>query len=159
MPVTLTRIHHTGFIVSSLDQSTLFYNRLLGIEPKLLGHVHNNSAFDAQTEAPGSDARIAFYEVGDSARELIEFVSPAVPKDQVSPHTPGSKHLAFQTDDLEKTYAAMQDDGYNSFLAPPVHFGASDGALAGGVFAYFRDPDGNLIELFEDPSKRDYLRN
>ena len=153
MSVMLNKIHHTGFIVSNLDDSLRFYNRLLGQEPKLMGRAQNNPGFDQQTETPGSDARIAFYEIGDCGLELIEFVSPAVPKDQVSLHTPGSKHLAFQTDDLEKTYAAMQADGYDAFIAPPVHFGSSDGTLDGIVFAYFRDPDGNVLELFEEPGK------
>jgi catechol 2,3-dioxygenase-like lactoylglutathione lyase family enzyme len=56
-------------------------------------------------------------------------------------------------DDCDAAYREMKADGHD-FLAPPCHFGNENPDLEGVVFAYFRDPDGNIVEIIEDPKQK-----
>ena len=156
MAVTLSTIHHVGLIVTDYDKSVAFYSKLLGMKPTMTAEVKGDPAFDAQTQTTGAHALVAFFEVENSSVEVIQFVQPAESIEQVSVHRPGSKHLCFAVDDAEATYRAMLEEGYN-FLAQPCHFGPAQGALNGIIFAYFLDPDGNVIEILEDPKKKSLL--
>ena len=156
MAVTLSTIHHVGLIVTDFDKSVAFYSKLLGMEPTITADVHDKPAFDAQTQTTDARALVAFFEVANSSVEVIQFVKPQESIEQVSVHRPGSKHLCFAVDDCEATYKDMLAEGYE-FLAAPCHFGPEQGALNGIVFSYFLDPDGNVIEILEDPKKKSLL--
>jgi catechol 2,3-dioxygenase-like lactoylglutathione lyase family enzyme len=155
MPFTLSRVHHVGLLVTDFEQSRAFYDKLLGMQPSINTTVQGSGEFDRQVEAQGARARVAFYNVDNTSVELIEFLTPKEPRDDRgdNPHVPGSKHLCFLVDDCDAAYARMKAEGYE-FLAPPCHFGDDQPDLKGVVFAYFRDPDGNVIEILEDPKQK-----
>ena len=158
MPFTVSRVHHVGLLVTDFDRAKAFYSRLLGKEPTIDTTVHDSAEFDRQVEAQGARARVAFYDVDNTSVELIEFVAPKGPRagDGDSPHRAGSKHLCFLVDDCDAAYRAMRADGY-TFLAPPCHFGGDQPDLKGVTFAYFRDPDGNVLEILEYPKQKGVL--
>ena len=56
---------------------------------------------------------------------------------------PGLSHIAFEVDDVGREFDRL--DGVLSFHAPPLVM------PSGGVFAYGRDPDGNVVELLQLP--------
>ena len=154
--MTLSRVHHVGLIVTDIEQSKAFYTKLLGMEPKIDTTVHDSTEFDRQVMADDhARARVAFYEVDNTSVELIEFKTPRDARDDRGdvPHVPGSKHLCFFVDDCDAAYTEMAADGYD-FIAPPCHFGEQQKGLEGVNFAYFRDPDGNVIEILEDPKQK-----
>jgi glyoxylase I family protein len=155
MPFTVARVHHVGLLVTDVERSKAFYTRLLGREPRVDTTVHDSAEFDRQVEAGGARARVAFYELDNTSVELIEFVAPREPRagDGDSLHRPGAKHLCFLVDDCDAAYAAMRAEGYD-FVAPPCHFGDDQPDLKGVTFAYFRDPDGNVLEILEDPKQK-----
>lgn len=157
MTVTLSRLHHVGLIVSDLDVAMAFYDELLGMTPTTRADIDRSEGFSRQIQAERGIARVAFYEVsGGVAVELIEIREPQAPKVQPQAYVPGSKHVCFLVDDVDATYEAMKEQGY-VFHGAPCHFEDETPALKGMKFAYFRDPDGNILEIIEDPAKKGLL--
>lgn len=157
MTVTLSRLHHVGIIVGDLDVAIAFYDKLLGMGPTQRGAITRSDGFSRQLQAEHGEARVAFYEVsGGVAVELIEVATPKEPKVQPQAYVPGSKHVCFLVDDVDRTYAQMTAEGY-VFHGEPCHFGEETPDLKGMKFAYFRDPDGNILEIIEDPKKKGIL--
>lgn len=113
-------------------------------------------AFDIATGelAPLAQPGEQFYELDNVAIELIEVTNPREPRaaDGDSAHVAGSKHPCFQVDDFDATYDAMVAESY-LFTAEPLRFGTGDPGMAGAVAAYFRDSDGNLLEIVMNPGK------
>ena len=70
MPMTLSRIHHVGILVTDFDRSLAFYTKLLGKEPKINTVVEGISEFDRQVEAQNAWARVAFFDVDNTSVEL-----------------------------------------------------------------------------------------
>jgi glyoxylase I family protein len=158
MPLTLSRLHHVGILVTDFDRSRAFYDKLFGMEPTISTTVGRSVEFDRQVGATGARARVAFYDVANTSVELIEFLEPREEPDRRGnvPHVPGSKHLCFLVEDCDAAYREMKAGGYD-FLAPPCHFGDENADLKGVIFAYFRDPDGNIVEILEDPKQKGVL--
>ena len=157
MPTTLSRLHHVGMIVSDLDVAMAFYDKLLGMEPTTRAEISRSEGFSRQIQAEHGAARVAFYEVsGGVAVELIEICEPQEAKVQPQAYVPGSKHVCFLVDDVDETYARMSEEGF-VFHGAPCHFGDETPDLDGMKFAYFRDPDGNILEIIEDPKKKGLL--
>lgn len=155
MPLALSRVHHFGVLVSDMDRSRAFYDRLLGMEPTTTTLIEDMPAFDRMVQADEAVARVTFYELDNTSVELIEFVRPREPRaaDGDSPHVAGSKHMCFLVDDCDAAYREMAAEGYE-FTAPPLHFGDRNPDLRNVTAAYFRDPDGNVIEILEDPQQK-----
>lgn len=158
MPLTLSRVHHVGILVTDFDRSLAFYTKLFGKEPKINTVVEGISEFDQQVEAQNARARVAFYDVDNTSVELIEFTQPKEPRaaDGDVPHVAGHKHLCFFVDDCRAVYEELKAEGHD-FIAPPCDFGERNQDLKNVVFAYFRDPDGNVLEILEDPNQKGLL--
>lgn len=157
MTVTLSRLHHVGMIVSDLDVAMAFYDKLLGTKPTQRADIDKSAGLARQFQVERTVARVAFYEVsGGVAVELIEVREPPEAKVQPQAYVPGSKHVCFLVEDVDATYASMKAEGY-VFHGEPCHFEDETPELKGMKFAYFRDPDGNILEIIEDPSKKGLL--
>ena len=151
MTVTLSRLHHTGIIVSDLDKAMAFYDKLLDMEPSTRADVDKSAGLARQLKVERAVVRVAFYEVsGGVSIELIEVREPEEQKVQPEGYVPGSKHVCFLVEDVDQTYADMKAEGYD-FHGEPCHFEEETPDLEGVKFAYFRDPDGNILEIIEMP--------
>ena len=153
MGVTLSRVHHIGIIVKDLDKTIAFYNKLFGMEPDIRTEVNNSPGMAAQFGVDSVDAKLAFYDVDNTSIEFIEVVQPKESLEQLKVYVPGAKHLCFQVDNAEEVYQEMRSAGYK-FEAPVVHYDEKQPKLKGINWAYFTDPDGNILEIMEDPNKQ-----
>lgn len=122
--VTIDRLDHLVLTVNDIETTCNFYQDVLGMRREDFG-----------------EGRVALH-FGNQKINLHPNPSPIDIKAAVS--TPGSADLCFITETpIEIVKAELQD------LAIPIEAGpvARVGALGPMTSVYFRDPDGNLIEV------------
>lgn len=143
----ITRAHHTGFTVRSLERSIAFYHGILGFEV----------AFQWNPDAPYIGELVGYPSVDlhaailrlpgtDVCLELLEYRNvDQVPVDMHNGNV-GNGHIAFNVDDLDALYAELRAKGVNA-VSPPVT--PTIGPNKGGRAVYLIDPDGFRVELIE----------
>lgn len=146
-------MHHTGLTVASVGRSLAFYHDVLGMA--IIAEQLGTAGYLSQvTGFPGVRLRLAFLQApgSDHILELIEYVShPGEPVPRET-NRPGNGHLCFLVDDIDQAYDHLAQKGVR-FLSPePVL--VTDGVNRGARVAYFRDPDGFTLELFQPPGSR-----
>ncbi len=123
--IKLLHIDHFILTVASIDQTVDFYRDVLGMQPVAFGEGRVALEFGAH--------KINLHEAG------AEF----------QPHArqpvPGSADVCLIVENVSDALAHVQKRGVDVFEGPVSRTGAN-GAITS---IYFRDPDGNLIELAE----------
>jgi catechol 2,3-dioxygenase-like lactoylglutathione lyase family enzyme len=129
VPDTTIRFDHVAVTVHDMERSVDFYRDLLGFE------VVGQLLLDDGT------FKIVYLRSGGAHLELFAFRKAAVATPVgVSDSVGGFKHLALQTSEVDAVAARLEAAGV-TFTVEPMD-------AAGGVrLAFFRDPDGNLLEL------------
>ena len=141
--------YHTGFTVSDIERSIVFYRDVLGL--KLVKRQTGTAPYLATvTGFEGVRLETALLQpaAGGSMLELLQYVShPAHPTDRAT-NRPGNAHLCFQVDDLRAASAELRKKGV-TLVSDPTEITA--GAHTGGWALYLRDPDGFTVELYQGP--------
>jgi catechol 2,3-dioxygenase-like lactoylglutathione lyase family enzyme len=125
--------HHVGLTVTDIDRSQAWYGEALGFELQLAFELPGDVR-GAMLRAAGG-ARVELFEVPGAAPGMSGADPPAAMR------MTGFGHVAFETDDLEGTYARVLDAGAGAVWAP------RQSPEPGRRMAFIHDPDGNLIEL------------
>ena len=130
MPIAIDRIDHIVITAFDLERTLDFYTRVLGMEAITFAGGRRGLAFGRQ--------KINLHQSGR------EFEPKALKP------TPGSLDLCFITETpLAEVVAQLKASGV-AIAAGPV---TKTGALGPMMSVYFRDPDGNLVEVsnYEEP--------
>jgi len=134
-------LSYFGIRVTNLRRSTEFYQRLFGLELP-----------------PESDLPSAVVDVASSTllidprshlRIELNYYPPGNPYAVPYDAGEGFDHLAFRVDDLPKFLDRLRGEGIE-----PERMKHYDGPMMSTPtfrVAYFRDPDGNQIEVFDSP--------
>lgn len=147
----LRKIHHVGIPVSSMARSLPWYRDVLGLIDDDVSGGGGGETISQALQVNGADVLFTFLKVGDVSLELLEYRTPTDGKPFTSANNDvGTVHVCFEVADIDDAYRKLSDAGV-AFNAPPIHLGEENGPLAGHAFAYFRDPDGIQLELFELP--------
>ncbi len=116
-----------------MERSINFYTRLLGLQLVVRREISANNAeiaFLRDPSAKGATLELTLY------RNQKQFLQPDY-EDRLF------DHLAFETNDMEKTMAVMRDSEVTVTDEP---FRLSP---TGPLIAFVEDPDGTLVELIE----------
>ncbi len=146
-----TWIGHAAIVTADLDKAIAFYCTLLGSKLRSRAMVGPGPMPDRMSGF--TDARLegAWIPAGNMLIELWQFHSP---KSETRPRTPklldpGYSHIAFECTDIEEDAKRLIDLG-----ASRHSYDVSNNAF---VSAFFRDPEGGLIELIEPRDSEDTL--
>ncbi len=115
--------HHIALRALDVEAMKQFYTHVLG--------------FPVRGEIAGRG--IEFIDIGGTT---IELMAAAEDASAAPDHTRGFVHLAWEVDDLDATVAELQAKGIE----------LSVGGISDIRNAFFSDPDGNRLELFQSPS-------
>lgn len=132
------RLHHVGVVVKDLQGSLDWYRDKLGFE-----HQYSFTL-------PG--AQVVMLVRGEARLEILQ-VEGAAPKASEREDIEtflkrcGVNHFALTVDDLEETIAALAAKGVEIVMPP-----SSVPNNSGDRFAYIRDNDRMLVELFQSAS-------
>lgn len=123
------RIHHIAIICTDYERSKYFYVNQLGFE--VLAEVYREERKSYKLDL----AVNGIYQL-----ELFSFENP--PARPSRPEAAGLRHLAFEVDDVQKTVAELNAKG---IVTQPIRIDE----FTGRKFAFFADPDGLPLELYE----------
>jgi catechol 2,3-dioxygenase-like lactoylglutathione lyase family enzyme len=121
----ITGIAHLAVVTSDIDQAVDFYTGVLGFRETLR----------LETDHSGT---IVFVSVDGTQLELFGGGQPREPGEDEG--KVGYPHVALAVDDVDAEYERLTSLGVE-FDMPPTD------AEAGIRLAFFRDPDGNRIEI------------
>ncbi|WP_377473304.1 MAG: VOC family protein [Microcoleus anatoxicus] len=143
---------HVGLVVEDLDRMILFYTQYLNFQIAWKFTI-DTAAFREGVGIPDASARGTHLRVpgSDIQIEMIEY-TPKIGRspEQSLSNCPGFRHMAFVVDDIDEMFASLQSRGVEFFSQKPIL--VTEPPAANGLkFVYFKDPEGNIIELNQLP--------
>jgi catechol 2,3-dioxygenase-like lactoylglutathione lyase family enzyme len=146
----IQRIDHVNLVVNDMPAMIAFYRNVLGLRVTRQATIRG-PWIEAVTGLVNVEADVAFLEMPEGpAIELLYYHTPrGVRPDQLGLcNTQGLRHLAFRVQDIDSMVAAMKASGV-AFLGEiqQVPSAQVDYADVHKRLIYFRDPEGNLLEL------------
>ncbi len=151
--INIQRFRHVALVVRDLDRMVEFYTRLLGLKLKRTFEIESEE-FRKGIGVKNAKAKGAHLMVPDSnvEIELFQFIDNLRVKEKTSvANMIGYRHMAFIVDDLDKTVETLKGKGVELF-SDPITVNEPE-SVRGFRFVYFRDPEGNIIELNKLPEK------
>jgi catechol 2,3-dioxygenase-like lactoylglutathione lyase family enzyme len=129
MPVRA--LDHVAITCADVDATLDFYKRVLGA----------TTLYEAEWRA--GRIPVVILQIGGSRMSIHSSAAPAKPHARVP--MPGSEDVCFRFDGPIAEAVALLAKNRVEIVDGPVPRPAADGKL--GQSVYFRDPDGNLLEL------------
>lgn len=137
---------HVGLTVRDFDRTAAFYETYFGFTKTLDGRFGADffQKHDCLYQLPeGTTARFGFLEAPNGfVLEIFQF-TPQETSSAPLWNAPGYHHICMHTDDIFALCARLKADGVDFFFQPEPR-GKAD---SGKYWVFFRDPDGNMIEL------------
>ena len=147
-----TAVQSMGITVTDMDRAIAFYNDVLGFEPVSDVEV-TGDGIERLMGVSGARIRIVGMTLGQERIDLISFLAPTgrpFPADMRS-NDEWFQHIAIVVSDMDAAYAHLRDHGVDHASTGPQTLPDWNPA-AGGISAfYFRDPDGNHLEVIHFP--------
>lgn len=142
-----------GITVNDMDRAVAFYTHVLTFQK-----IDDTEVADAEHERLygvfGLRLHTVRLKLGDEAIELMEFLAPRgrpEPADSRS-NDRWFQHVAIIVSDMHRAYALLREHHIQHASSGPQTLPAWN-PNAGGIKAfYFKDPDGNTLEILQFPS-------
>jgi methylmalonyl-CoA/ethylmalonyl-CoA epimerase len=127
-----THIEHLGIAVKSLDESILYYEKLLGIKCYSIEEVNDQKV------------RTAFFQIGQTKIELLESTDPGGPIGTfLEKRGEGIHHLAFAFENADQALKSAEENGF--ILIDKISRKGAEGMNIG--FLHPKSTHGVLIEF------------
>jgi len=143
-------IQHVSYTVSNLDEALHFFHDLLGLtasnifEPK-------GERLEKLYKMNQVAQRLAIVRTPDNdVIHLIQYLSPKGEPIDARLCNAGVAHIAFEVDDIEKTYRDLSARGIE-FNHPPYWGGQIIQEIKGYGVCFMKGPDGIPVELMQKP--------
>jgi catechol 2,3-dioxygenase-like lactoylglutathione lyase family enzyme len=143
-------IHHIGVSVESLDRSTAFYEEAFAFEELVRFDLRDDPAGRTMLQLPFIKGQAAMLRAPNMIIEAFEFAGARKRGFDRPVNEPGITHFCMQTSSMAEAASRMRAAG-GRFSAEPTDLGGDI------LYAYPRDPDGNVIELESLPSAAETL--
>ncbi|HEX6111412.1 MAG TPA: VOC family protein, partial [Geminicoccaceae bacterium] len=148
----VSRVDSVGITVGDMERALAFYTGVLPFEVVSETEVHGD-AYERLFGVFGMRARIVRLRLGDEEIELIDFLAPEgrpVPPDSRS-NDEWFQHIAIIVSDMDAAYARLRQHNVQHASTGPQRL-PDWNPNAGGIEAfYFKDLDGNHLEILEFP--------
>src|SRR5215217_3410278 len=143
-------IDHVNLVVSDIEVMTAFYESVLGLKVTKRATI-SGEWIDRVVGLSGVKADVVYLDLAAGPRiELIRYHSPASPARQVhAPNAHGFRHIAFRVEGIDEIVRRLTSGGVK-FFSDVQDVPDSQVTYAAGVrkrLVYFRDPEGNVLEL------------
>ncbi len=130
------KIEHIGIVVKDLEKSIKPYEQLLGLKLKET----------EQLDVQGALTRVAFFPIGKVNVELVHTTAQTgLAAEFLKEHGEGIHHIAFEVEDLEKTFQELRSRGVN-FVWDKIISGSRGSKV---VFFKSEEFNGVYIELVQ----------
>src|SRR4030042_6307476 len=117
---------HFSFTVSNLEKTLYCFFDMLGLEASPIIEVEKETV-QKIIGVPGASLRISNVQLPDNKKiELIEYIKPKGKKLDSKVYNTGAAHIAFQVDNIQKTYDDLSEKGVE-FVHAPVWAPDSEG--------------------------------
>jgi catechol 2,3-dioxygenase-like lactoylglutathione lyase family enzyme len=145
-------LNHITIVVSDVGKSKKFYANTLGLIPGFEKEI-GGEEYSKVTGFDGLKLKFAVLKIPNSKViiELAQFINPLLPIKN------DFRHIAFEVDDVDAFYNQLKDKGVRT-VSSPVTISGHGAGLDGKRFFYFKDLDGNLIEIFNRNKELYFLR-
>jgi catechol 2,3-dioxygenase-like lactoylglutathione lyase family enzyme len=149
---TVERVDAIGITVSDMDRALAFYRDVLGFEP-ISDEEVTGAEYERLMGVFGLRMRVVRMRLGEEHIELIHYLAP--PGRPMPADSRGNdlwfQHIAIIVSDMDKAYAHLREHKVQHASTGPQRL-PDWNPNAGGIAAfYFRDPDGNFLEILEFP--------
>ena len=150
-------MNHTGFVVSDMELSLAFYRDQLGLAIER-DQILEGEFISKLVGYPDAKLHIIYLGLGDMKHsvELIEYLNP---RGSVTPlqnrNSIGASHLGVIVDNLDEFYKSLSSR-WVRFVSPPVTRPNTVYPMA-QKGCYMSDPDGNWLELLEQPPHPEHI--
>jgi catechol 2,3-dioxygenase-like lactoylglutathione lyase family enzyme len=150
--MAITGLVHVNINCSDYDRSLRFYNAL-GFKEVWRVPERNTAEVAAAVGMPPYRVKGALLALeGAAPPVVIDLLEWLEPRDESHPYPHlyhyGIARIALLTDDMDGDIAKAKAAGAR-FISEPVQMPANSGSRA--RFVCFRDPDGTVLELVENP--------
>ena len=143
--INIQNLRHVAMVVNDLEVMLDFYTSILGFKLERSVDIESRE-FREGIDIQDARAKIAHLEIphSDVRLEMFEFAEKRhSPDTHSAADLPGYRHIAFIVDDIEKSCAHLKEQGLE-FSSEPITLTEPGEDLR---FVYFKDPEGNIIEL------------
>ncbi|MFW5992033.1 MAG: VOC family protein [Halanaerobiaceae bacterium] len=121
---------HVTITVSDLERSVQFYRDILGL--KVAGMLEQNDG----------NFKLVYLKAGDTLLELFYFTEKGDPLPGTEDIDIGIKHFGFKVESVDEVTRKLKEQDVEFTLEPLD-------ATGGVRIAFFKDPDGVLLEIVE----------
>jgi catechol 2,3-dioxygenase-like lactoylglutathione lyase family enzyme len=152
-PAVVTSVDSVGITVNDLDRAVDFYTNVLAFERVSESEV-TGEKYERLYGVFGLRLRTATLRLGDERIELMEFLAPRgrpTPADSKS-NDGWFQHVAIIVSDMDAAYRRLREHKVQHASSGPQLLPAWNPSAGGIAAFYFRDPDGNPLEVLHFPA-------